>query len=225
LEHTNRVVSPHEKAETWLTIAEAWFEYDDSVNAEKFVNKAAHVMHLVEDDNSLTLRYKNFQAQINDSKRKFVIAAWEYYGLSNHGDLDFENQVTVLTASMRCAILSPAGDSKFKILAALHKDERSKQVQPHFDLMEKFYLSHIIKKKECQNFEAEHLKDHHKARGSDGYTVLERALLEHNILVSSKIYLNISFEQIGRFLDIQPDNAENIISEMVTEGRISATLD
>jgi hypothetical protein len=91
LEHTNRAVSPNEKAETWLSIAEAWFEFDDSINAEKYVNKTAHVMHLVQDNNSLNLRYKNFQAQINDSKRKFVFAAWEYYGLSNHEDLDFEN--------------------------------------------------------------------------------------------------------------------------------------
>jgi COP9 signalosome complex subunit 4 len=222
---TNRAVAPHEKADVWLTVAETWFEHEDSVNAERFINKAAHVMHLVQDDKTLLLRYKNFQAKILDSKRKFVLAAWEYYSLSNHEDLDYNTQLTVLKAALTCAILSPAGESKFKILGALHKDERSKQIEPHYDLLEKFYLSHIIKKKECQDFEAEHLNDHQKARGQDGYSVLERSILEHNILVSSKIYLNISFEQIGRFLDIQPDKAENIISEMVSEGRISAQLD
>lgn len=160
LEHTNREVKPHEKADVWLTIAETWFEYDDSINAEKFINKAAHVMHLVQDDRTLVLRYKNFQAKILDSKRKFVLAAWEYYSLSNHEDLDFENQLTVLKAAITCAILSPAGDSKFKILGALHKDERSKQIEPHFDLLEKFYLSCIIKKKECTEFESSHLADH-----------------------------------------------------------------
>lgn len=67
---------PHEKADLWLTIAENWFNFDDSVNAEKFINKAAHVMHLVRDDMSLVMRYKNFQAKILDSKRKFVLAAW-----------------------------------------------------------------------------------------------------------------------------------------------------
>lgn len=60
LEHTNRNVNPHEKADVWLSTAESWFEFDDSVNAEKFVNKAAHVMHLVQDDRTLVLRYKNF---------------------------------------------------------------------------------------------------------------------------------------------------------------------
>ena len=37
-----------EKAETWLDIADKWFEDDDSVNAEKYINKAAHIMHHVE---------------------------------------------------------------------------------------------------------------------------------------------------------------------------------
>ena len=55
--------------------------------------------------------------------------------------------------------------------------------------------------------------------------MLEKALLEHNILVLSKIYLNISFEQIGNLLEIKPSNAELIISEMAEEGRISAELD
>lgn len=94
------------------------------------------------------MRYKNYQAKILDSKRKFVLAAWEYYGLSNYEDLDFENQIVVLRAAIQCAILSPAGDQKQKILGALHKDERSKQIEPHFELLEKFYLSHIIKKKD-----------------------------------------------------------------------------
>lgn len=60
LEHTNRNVSAHEKVDMWLNIADLWFEFDDSVNAEKFINKAAHIMHLVVDDKSLVLRYKNF---------------------------------------------------------------------------------------------------------------------------------------------------------------------
>lgn len=47
LEQTNRIVENKEKVDLWLTIADNWFEADDSVNAEKFINKAAHIMHLV----------------------------------------------------------------------------------------------------------------------------------------------------------------------------------
>jgi len=49
--------------------------------------------------------------------------------------------------------------------------------------------------------------------------------LEHNIEVISKLYANISFTELGRFLEIQPAQAEKLISQMVIENRIKATLD
>jgi COP9 signalosome complex subunit 4 len=160
LEHTNRTVLPTEKADVWLSIAESWFEADDSVNAEKFINKAAHVMHLVREDRTLQLRYKNFQAKILDSKRNFPFAAWEYYSLSNQEELDAGDQLEVLKSAMTCAILSPAGDQKMKLLAALHKDERSRGIDPHFEFLDRFYRSQIIKNRDIVSFEQNNLDDH-----------------------------------------------------------------
>lgn len=40
-------------------------------------------MHLVTEHRDLQVRYKNYQAKILDSKRKFNLAAWEYYSISN----------------------------------------------------------------------------------------------------------------------------------------------
>jgi PCI domain len=37
-------------------------------------------------------------------------------------------------------------------------------------------------------------------------------LIEHNIEVISKIYTNISFDELGRFLEIDPTQAEDIIA-------------
>ena len=67
----------------WLQIADNWFDAEDSVNAEKYINKSAHLMHLVADNRELQIRYKNYQAKILDSKRKFNLAGWEYYSISN----------------------------------------------------------------------------------------------------------------------------------------------
>jgi COP9 signalosome complex subunit 4 len=62
-------------------MAEYWFEDEDAVNAEKYINKAAHFVHLVK-DHSLLIRYKVCHSRIMDSKRKFIIAASAYYDLS-----------------------------------------------------------------------------------------------------------------------------------------------
>lgn len=55
--------------------------------------------------------------------------------------------------------------------------------------------------------------------------MLDKAIIEHNIEVISKIYKNISFEELGRFLEIDPNQAENIIAQMVSENRLQASLD
>lgn len=85
-------------------------------------------------------------------------------------------------------------------------------------------MGKIIKKPDVKLFE-DSLQEHQKTVSSEGYTVLEKALIEHNIEVISKIYKNISFDELGRFLEITPQQAEAIIALMVSENRIKATLD
>lgn len=112
--------------------------------------------------------------------------------------------------SITCAILSPAGPQKSRILAVLHKDIRS-QKNEHFDILDKMFLGKIIRKPETKSFD-DSLSDHQRTISQEGYSVLGKALIEHNIEVISKIYKNISFEELGRFLEIQPQQAETIIA-------------
>jgi COP9 signalosome complex subunit 4 len=68
-----------------------------------------------------------------------------------------EDQIELLKSAITCAILTPAGNQKYRLMAALHKDERSKQIDPHFDLLNKLFLGHIIKWADAKKFEDEHL--------------------------------------------------------------------
>mmetsp|Transcript_2733 Transcript_2733/g.2586 ORF Transcript_2733/g.2586 Transcript_2733/m.2586 type:complete len:148 (+) Transcript_2733:193-636(+) len=81
LENTNRNILEDEKVDVFVQIAEHWFEDQDAVNAEKFINKAAHYVHMVRDQ-GIVLRYKVCHSRIMDSKRKFIVAASSYYDLS-----------------------------------------------------------------------------------------------------------------------------------------------
>ena len=184
LEQTNRNVSEKEKVEVYLEIAQNWLEEEDYVNASNFVNKAAHIMHLVEDV-TLQLTFKSFQAKLLDTKRKFHLAAWEFYRLSNYDliadQYEADEQLEVLKAAMTCAILSPASDMKVRLLGVIYKDERSQTVLPHHELVEKLHMGVVVKKAEVAEFESKELKDYQKTTDQDGYTVLQKALLEHNI--------------------------------------------
>ena len=63
------------------------------------------------------------------------------------------------------------------------------------------FLGRVIKKPDVRSFD-ESLQVHQKTVSSDGYSVLDKALIEHNIEVISRLYKNISFEELGRFLEI-----------------------
>ena len=224
LENTIRNVSLLEKATTYVTIAENWFYEDDAVNAELFLNKATHVILDVEDED-INIRYRYCKAKVFDSKRKFILAAQSYYELSSkEGDkIDEENKLALLKNAVTCTILAPVGPQKSRILTTLYKDERTRNLE-NIEMLERMFNEKVISKALCEEFENS-LEEHQKATGPGGVTVLEKAVLEHNIQVVSNIYQTISFEGLGTFLGISKANAEKIISDMTTEGRITAVLD
>ena len=44
-------------------------------------------------------------------------------------------------------------------------------------------------------------------------------------MIISRIYMNITFKELGNFLGIRPEQAEEIVAKMVAEKRIVAVLD
>lgn len=56
-------------------------------------------------------------------------------------------------------------------------------------------------------------------------TVLDRAVLEHNLLAASKIYNNITFRGLGALLDLTPGAAETMARRMIEQRRLKAWID
>lgn len=56
-------------------------------------------------------------------------------------------------------------------------------------------------------------------------TVLDRAVMEHNLLASSKIYNNITFSGLGALLDLSPGAAETMARKMIEQGRLKGSID
>lgn len=49
--------------------------------------------------------------------------------------------------------------------------------------------------------------------------------MEHNLLAASKLYNNITFNELGALLEVEPCRAEKIASQMITEGRMTGSID
>lgn len=58
-----------------------------------------------------------------------------------------------------------------------------------------------------------------------GSTILNRAIIEHNLLSASKLYKNMKIEELGRLLGIEPIKAEKIAGQMISEGRMEGSID
>jgi COP9 signalosome complex subunit 4 len=182
-----------------------------------------------------------------DSKRKFLEASSKYHELSYVSELDDEEKLRCLYvftkvvillafyvflnmyhvfhrgAAVQCAVLAGAGPQRSRALGTLYKDERTQQLSS-FPVLEKMLLDRVLRPSEVSEFSSS-LKPHHLARLADNTTVLDRAVIEHNLLSASKIYNNIMFDQLAALLNTSPEQAEQVASRMIAEGRMVGSID
>ncbi|EJF61239.1 hypothetical protein BD309DRAFT_947089 [Dichomitus squalens] len=249
LDSGQRALPDAEKLRVYVRIVRLLLEDEDSVQAERFYNRAALIAHTSTDKETL-LSFKLCQARISDYSRKFLEAASRYHELSWIPEIDEEERKHMLSAAMTCAILAPAGPNRSRVLASLCRDERTQEL-PSFRIMEKMFRDRILRSNEIKDFEGT-LKPHQLAQieissndrlasivaadddeANDPIistrkgpsTVLDRAVMEHNLLASSKVYNNITFRGLGTLLDLTPGAAETMARKMIEQGRLKGTID
>ncbi|KAI9508921.1 hypothetical protein F5148DRAFT_1191456 [Russula earlei] len=235
-----------EKLQVYIRIVRLLLEEEDSVQAETYHNRATSLIHSTSDRKTL-LAYKLCHARISDYSRKFLEAASRYHELSFVGEIDEDERRLMLSAAVTCAVLAPAGPNRSRILSSLCRDERTAEL-PSYSVLTKMFLDHILRPIEIKEFEKT-LKPHQLAQIAlstndrlsstleDGdlvegagmrtgpTTVLDRAVMEHNVLASSRIYNNISFGGLGALLDLTPGAAETMARKMIEQGRLKGHID
>jgi COP9 signalosome complex subunit 4 len=128
-----------------------------------------------------------------------------------------------LSAAVTCTILAGAGPQRSRVLATLYKDERCSKLKI-YPILQKVYLERILRRPEIDAF-SEELRPHQKASLPDKSTVLDRAMIEHNLLSASKLYTNIRFDELGTLLAIDPRKAEKIAANMIGQDRMRGSID
>jgi len=118
-----------------------------------------------------------------------------------------------------------------RVLGLVYKDERLQQLdsipqfQSHSSVLTKMYLNRIVQKQELEQFESS-LADHQKAIMADGLTIVERGVLEHNMVAVSHLYTSIYFSQLGDLLGvIDGEKAEKVAAKMITDGSLTGSID
>jgi len=222
LDSSQRAVSADDKAKLWIHIVRCYVEEEDPTSALSYLNRIKNVIHEVTDKETRLLFQLN-QAKILDSQRSFLDASAAYHAISHETSVDEEERLKALSEAMKCAVLAPAGPLRGRTLAKLYKDDRANQVE-EFGILEKIFLDRLLTPEEVTEFRGK-LAPHQLARTSDGSTVLDKAVLEHNLLAASKLYSNIGIDQLGLLLGVEGDKAEEYSARMVEQGRLAGYID
>ncbi|KAJ1473227.1 hypothetical protein T484DRAFT_3364849 [Baffinella frigidus] len=243
LTSSQRTITDEYKAKMYVRIAMLYLEDEDEVSAEAFVARS-HAIVGMPDFTNLEVKFQHqaCRARIFDAKRKFQDAARHYYELSQVGkatvvavmgeaaaqdpNLDQiieEQNVDALNKAAICAILAPAGPDRSRTLALLCKDERTVKIPCH-TMLQRIYMERVVRAPEIEEFQAL-LKPHQMAGTAEGLTVLQKAMIEHNLFAAAKMYNNITFTELGFFLQVAPEKAEWIARDMILEERVAGTID
>jgi COP9 signalosome complex subunit 4 len=217
-------VQPVKRFQWHVKTAELWLAADEIGPASQQIKRAHAFLNEIKDP-AVILKFKTLFARILDHERKFLEAALRYLELAQnqYGLIAEADVLKTLQYAVSCAILAKAGPPRSRVLAILYSDERSKSLS-NFFMLEKMYGEQLIKPDEVAMFETM-LETHQKAINSSGHSVVQSAVIEHNVLAAAKIYANIKIESLGALLGISTTEAETLASQMIEQGRLNATID
>ncbi|KAJ5641418.1 hypothetical protein N7490_005418 [Penicillium lividum] len=229
IDSSQRLVSDEAKAKLWIRIVRYYLEDEDTTSAETFLNRIKNLPSKIQDHDS-KLYFQLSQARILDARRRFLDASQEYFNVSLAEGVDEGDRLTALSASIRCAVLAPAGPQRSSNLARLYKDDRASSVD-EFSILEKMFLDRLLNADEVAAF-AKKLPPHQLAVTADGTTVLDKAVIEHNLVAASKLYENITADALGVILGLKDssdlsagEKAEAYAARMVEQGRLRGRID
>ena len=222
LESSQRKIPDEVKVRTWIRICRLYLEEDDTTSAESFLNRAKNLLYKIE-DKELNLMFQLSQARILDSRRKFLEASQAYHGFSLSLALAEEERAFALSKAIVCAVLAPAGPQRSRALGKLFKDERAVQLD-EYGILEKMFLDRLISPQEVTNF-AKKLAPHQLAQTADGSTVLAKAVIEHNLLGTSRLYNNIGVVELGNLLGLTAAKSEEYAARMLEQRRLIGRID
>lgn len=203
-------------------------------SADDFIKKSSSLLSYLDEekDAGLLLRYLSCSARILDRKNKFAEAGAKYYELyrklENRSQEAFEGvfgKQEALSSAIACALLADPGPQRMSLLAKLYNDEGTASLEA-FTILEKAFLERILLAEDLDAFRKA-LGRHHKNAGAMkwGLSVVDIAIMQHNLLGCSKIFATIKIESLAEVFNSSYDTALNIVSNMILDNRLLARVD
>jgi COP9 signalosome complex subunit 4 len=219
-------VPASDRVEWYIDSAVLFLSCEDSGSASQAM-RAAQSNYNERDNktsNELRIRYHLCFARVSDHQRKFVDASKRYHDLTMTGALNEQDARRTLQNAVTCCILGKAGPQRSRVLGILYEDNRTNDLANRAMLVN-MYTDRIIRQSQVEVFDAM-LQEHQRTvNRATGRSVLQQAVIEHNMRAARKIYNNITFTELARILGISAGQAEDIAAGMIESKRLTASID
>lgn len=227
-----RQVDSKVKIDKYLRISHLYLEDGAHVDlADAFVKKASSLLSSLDEDKDreLVLEYLSCSARLLDRKNKFSEAATKFLDLSKK----MEDGATVLgigkeealASALACTLLTDAGPQRSRLLAILYKDEDVACMEA-YGILEKVFLDRLLLAEDVEAF-SRTLGRHHRIGTPRkwGLSVVELALVQHNLLGCSKLYSSVTIASLAELLNVDEATAMNVVAKMILEDRVRGSID
>ena len=204
----------------FLRTSRLLIELENNADAISYVNRAQQLVEYA-DKNSL-VALKVCQARIQDFNKNFQAAASKYYQLSlilNNP----EDQKDSMIHSIVNSILGPPSTQRTRHLDLLYKDSRIQKLEL-FPILTRVAKLEILTKPDVNCLE-KFLYSHQKAVLSNGLTVLENSIIQHNIVAVSNVYSSIRIYRLAEILLISEEKTLSIVTQMMIDDRLHGMID
>jgi len=212
--------------EYWLLAAECYLKAE-SMRADECLKKLRNRVR--REDGAKWIRFKSAQSRVQDRSRRYGGASYAYLSTlkdaeSLNIDLDVESKTLTLNNAAICAILDKHGPPRTAVLKEIKLHPLSDTI-PVSNILSKVNNNEIVTPKEVKTFE-KGLAEHHRAKMPDGRTIVQNAMIRHNISVVASIYKRVSLKTMATIMGVaQETDAERVITEMINKEGLKAILD
>ena len=151
--------------------------------------------------------------------------------LTQYDDMKTEDQIIMKELqnasdnAIKTCILGKACDARDELLGKLFMDQRIQTANcVYLKMLKDMHQHRIISAQNQEDFgKILPLKDQLKLIGE--YTILQKAIFEHNMRVIARLYKNINIKDLAVLLGVSMENAEKLAHDMIQEKRLKGTID
>ncbi len=223
------------KCEESIGSAELLLQTQDTLNATRHIKackKTLKEMSHPRKRKELEIKCRACHSRILEADGRYLAAAYNYFQISQYDDIKTSDQITSnelsksLHNSIKCAILAKACTARDDLLQKLYQDRQSEDLLS-FKMLKHMHQNRIISQHDQDEFgKTLPIKDQLKlnAEYSD-YTILQKAIYEHNMRAIAKLYKNMSIKRLSMLLGISMEGSEDLARSMIAENRLDASID